>query len=337
VPTTGFGETFQYSNLMVAAGGYAAAHAYAPKKPYNDAYGEVMQTKIFGPIGMKSTTLDFAAAQRTDHAMPHSTAIDGTVHAFPLQTEDFVTPVRPAGASWSNLKDMERYVMTEMAKGVTPEGKRVVSEANLLERRKPRVRASDVDSYGLGLSVGTFRDLPVLEHSGGTFGFNTQMFMLPDQGIALIVLTNAAGVGGALFQAIERKVVEEIFEGAKPLADLRLQFFLDNRRDGIAKTMDRVTRDPDPAWLAGLGGTYTNADLGKVTVTVGPKGARFGAGEWSSAIGQKRDVDGSFKVVLVDPPQAGFEFIVGGDDPAHRTLTLLDDQVKYVFTRTTGK
>ena len=336
-PTTGFGETFQYSNLMVAAGGYAAAHAYAPKKPYNDAYGEVMQTKIFGPIGMKSTTFDFAAAQRADHAMPHSQSIDGTVQAFPLRAEDFVTPVRPAGASWSNLKDMERYVMTEMAKGVTPEGKRVVSEANLLERRKPRVRSSDVDSYGLGLDVGTFRDLPMLEHSGGTFGFNTEMFMLPDQGIAIIVLTNASGVGGALFQAIDRKVVEEIFEGAKPLADLRLQFFVDSRRDDIAKRMDRVTRDPDPAWLAGLGGTYTNADLGKVTVTVGPKGARFDAGEWGSAIGQKRDVDGSFKMILVDPPQTGFEFIVGGDDPARRTLTLLDDQVKYVFTRTAGK
>ncbi len=29
-PTTGFGETFQYSNLLVAAGGYAAAHAFQP-------------------------------------------------------------------------------------------------------------------------------------------------------------------------------------------------------------------------------------------------------------------------------------------------------------------
>jgi hypothetical protein len=27
--TTGLGETFQYSNYLVAAGGYAAAHSYA--------------------------------------------------------------------------------------------------------------------------------------------------------------------------------------------------------------------------------------------------------------------------------------------------------------------
>jgi hypothetical protein len=232
---------------------------------------------------------------------------------------------------------MERYVMTEMAKGVTPEGKRVVSESNLLERRKPRVRSSDVSSYGLGLDVGTFRDLPELSHDGGTFGFNTMMFMLPDQGIAILALSNATGVGGALNLAIQRKVVEEIFEGAKPLADLRLAFYADSRRDDVAKTMERVTRDPDQAWLAGLAGTYTNADLGKVTVTVGAKGARFDAGEWGGAIGQKRDVDGSLKMVVVDPPMAGMEFIIGGEDQAHRTLTLLDDQVKYVFTRVTAK
>lgn len=336
-PTTGFGETFQYSNLMVAAGGYAAAHAYAPRLSYNDAYGKVMQAKIFGPIGMKSTTFDFAAVERTDHAMPHGTAVDGTVHAIPLAAENFVTPVRPAGASWSNLKDMERYVMTEMAKGVTPEGKRVVSEANLLERRKPRVRDGDVSSYGLGLEVGTFRDLPMLTHDGGTFGFNTHMFMLPEQGVAVVILTNVAGRGGALNLAVDRKIMEEIFEGAKPLADLRLDFFASNIRDGAAKLMERITSDPDPAWVAGLVGTYANDDLGKVTITATPKGGRFDAGEWGSAIGQWHDVDGSIKMALLDPPQDGWSFIVGGDDPAHRTLTLMDDQVKYVFTRVAAK
>ncbi len=337
-PTTGFGETFQYSNLMVAAGGYAAAHAYDPKHSYNDAYARAMQDKVFGPIGMKSTTFDFAAAQRVDHAMPHGQAVDGTVQGFPLSAEDFVTPLRPAGAAWSNLKDMERYVATEMAKGVTPEGKRVVSEANLLERRKARVRDSDVSSYGLGLEVGTFRDLPMLTHGGaGTFGFDTEMFMLPELGIAFVMLTNVRGRGAALDQAINRKIVEEIFEGAKPLADLTLDFFANNIRDDIAKDMERIDAHPDPAWAAGLVGTYANDDLGKVTITAGPKGARFDAGEWGGAIGQKRDVDGSIELVVLDPPLAGLELLIGGEDPAHRTLTLLDDQVKYVFTRAGGK
>jgi CubicO group peptidase (beta-lactamase class C family) len=330
-PTTGFGETFQYSNLMVAAGGYAAAHAVDPKRRWNEAYDEVMHRTVFGPIGMKSTTFDFAVARRGDHAMPHARSIDGAEHEIPLSEEDFVTPLRPAGAAWSNLHDMERYVMTEIDRGVTPEGKRVVSEANLIERRRARVRAGEHESYALGLGVGTFRDLPYVAHTGGTLGFGTLMFILPEQGVAILSLTNTSDPAG-FNDAVQRKVIEEIFEGAKPLADARVEFFAKAKHDDIAKTMERVS-PPDAKWVHDLVGTYSNADLGKVTVSAGPRGGgTFDAGEWKSVIGQMRDVDGTLKVVLVDPPIAGLELLIGGDDQ-HRTLTLLDDQVKYVFER----
>jgi CubicO group peptidase (beta-lactamase class C family) len=331
-PTTGFGETFQYSNLMVAAGGYAAAHAYDPKRSYNDAYDAAMRATVFGPLGMKSTTLDFAVARRADHAMPHAQSIDGVTHALPLSEEDFVTPLRPAGASWSNLRDMERYVMTEMAKGVTPEGKRVVSEANLLERRKPRVRSGDESSYGLGLGVGTFHDLPELAHTGGTFGFGTLMFMLPEQGIAVLSLTNTSA-GHPLNGVVFRKVIEELFANAGPQADTLVGFEAKSRQDDVAKTMDRVNRQPDATWVSGLVGSYENADLGKVTIAAGATGGVFDAGEWKSGIGQKREIDGTVKLVLLDAPLAGVELLIDGDE-AHRTLALLDEQVRYVFART---
>ena len=330
-PTTGFGETFQYSNLMVAAGGYAAAHVFDPKRSIGDAYDAAMKKNIFEPIGMKETTLDFGTALRANHAMPHSDAIDGTPHPIPITEEHFVTALRPAGGVWSSVHDMERYVMTEMADGVSPDGKRVVSEANLHERRKQRVRSSDTGGYGLGLGVGTFRDLPTLGHDGGTFGFGTEMFMLPEQKIAIISLTNTAG-GGGFNQAVERKVVEEIFEGAKDLAGPRVEFFAKEKQINVAKELEKVSREPDAKWVKGLAGTYSNADLGKIIVAATPKGGTLDAGEWKSAVGQKKEDDGTMKVVLVDPPFAGFEFVVGGDD-AHPTLTLNDDQIKYVFER----
>jgi CubicO group peptidase (beta-lactamase class C family) len=330
-PTTGFGETFQYSNLMVSAGGFAAAHASDPKRSLGDAYDAVMKKNVFDPIGMKATTLDFAVAQREDHAMPNAEGIDGVVHPIPIAEERFVTPLRPAGGVWSNVRDMERYVMTEMAKGVSPDGKRVVSEANLLERRKQRVRASDTGGYGLGLEVGTFRDLPVVEHDGGTFGFGTMMFMLPEQGIAVISLTNTSN-GGLFNGAVERKVVEEIFEGAKELAAPRVEFFAKEKRDAVAKALEKLNREPDAEWVKGLAGTYTNDGLGKVTITAGPKRGTFDAGEWKSAFGEKKEDDGTVKAILLDPPLAGLELVVGGDE-AHPTLTINDDQVKYVFAR----
>ena len=36
-----------------------------------------MQTQVFDPLGMKSTTFDFAQALRGNHAVPHAPDIDG--------------------------------------------------------------------------------------------------------------------------------------------------------------------------------------------------------------------------------------------------------------------
>jgi CubicO group peptidase (beta-lactamase class C family) len=321
-PTTGFGETFQYSNLMVAAGGFAAGQAFEPKRDLGEAYGDAMKKTVFEPFGMKSTTLDFDAAIRKNHATPHAETVDGATHPLPIDVERVVVPVAPAGGVWSNLHDMERYVMTEMADGVTPEGKRVLSEANLHERRKPRVRSGELASYGL---------LEMLAHDGGTMGFSTAMFMLPEPKVAIISLTNVAG-GDTFNNLAVRKVVEEVFEGARDLAAPRLAYYLKEKKSVIAREVAKLTMEPDPAWVKRLAGTYTNADLGKVTIAQTPKGGVFDAGDWKSPIAQKKDPDGTVKVALIGPENTGFELVVGGDD-AHPTLTVEDDQIKYVFEK----
>lgn len=148
---------------------------------------------------------------------------------------------------------MARYVMTEMARGVSPDGKRVVSEANLLERRKPRIAMGDGEHYGLGLVVGSYRDLPVLDHAGGTFGFRTLMFMLPEQGIAVVVLTNTTGAGGDFTDVVQRKVMEALFEGAEERARRpQLDVHVNARRERIAETCWSsrrwpAARSPSPA------------------------------------------------------------------------------------------
>jgi CubicO group peptidase (beta-lactamase class C family) len=339
-PTTGFGETFQYSNLMVAAGGYAAAHAYAPRLSLGAAYELAMRAKVFEPAGMTSTTLDFAAAAASaDHATPHALAIDGVARAIPLAMERAVVSIGPAGAAWSNLRDMERFAMIEMARGVTPDGNRVVSEANLLERRKQRVRSGDERGYGLGLDVGTFHGLPMVGHTGGLFGFGTMMFILPEQEIAIIVLTNIRN-GGDYEQlpfnaAVRRKVIELLFPGAQDVARPMVAFFAGARREAARKMTATLDRVPDAGWVRDLAGSYDNASLGNVRISAAAQGGTFDAGEWQTAFGRSREDDGTVKLVFVDPPFAGGDIIVAGED-SRRTLTIQYAQMKYVFTRSTN-
>lgn len=328
-PTTGLGETFQYSNLMVAAGGFAAAHAYAPTRPLGEAYAQVMKARVFEPIGMSATTLDFAAVEAAEHAVPHALALDGRPRPMPLRIEEAVRPIAPAGGVWTNLRDMERYVMTELAFGVAPNGARVVSEANLTARRILRVRSSEHGGYGLGLDVDDDHGLSVLSHDGGALGFGTSMFLLPDQGLGLVVLTNVRNGRGAQqlpFNAVVlRRILEVLFPMAQPRAELELAYARALHRRALAQSGRGVELTPDAAWLAPLQGTYTHPTLGTVTI----QGNRFDAGEWQTTFG-RRTQDGLTTLVFLDPPFAGSgPQVVEADGQRHLVIDYGDQ--RYTF------
>lgn len=334
-PTTKLGEAYQYSNLMVAVGGYAAAHAYAPRRSLGAAFAAAMRKTIFGPIGMKSTTVDFAAALRAEHAMPHAAAIDGSIRSIPVDMERNVIPIAPAGAVWSNLRDMERYAMTELAGGVAPNGARVVSQKNLEARRVVRIGDAQ-DGYGLGIGIGQFYGLRWLGHDGGLFGFGTTLLMLPEQGIGIIVLTNVrndAPTENLPFNAVVwRRIIEAMFAGARPLAAAQLDYFAKGRARVAARAVTNLERVPELARLRKRAGTFHNDSLGTVTLEVTPARTTFDAGEWKSAMGLRTLDAETVTLVFLDPPFAGHEITLAGDQAAP-TIVVQHGQDTYIFTR----
>jgi CubicO group peptidase (beta-lactamase class C family) len=308
-PTTKLGETFQYSNLMVAAGGFIAAHAFAPQHSLADAYAAAMQAKVFGPIGMTSTTLDFATVARGDHGDPHALAIDTTTRVMPLAIERSVEPIAPAGGVWTTLRDMERYVTTELRGGVTPDGVRVVSEANMRERLRVRIRSGAHDGYAIGIGIGTYSGTREIAHDGGSFGFGTTMFTLPDEHLGIIIFTNVRN-GGPEEQlpfnaAVTRRIVELSFTSAAPLAEKNLAYYakLRHREHPYIPSTDRT-------WIAPLVGTYHDPALGDVVIRATAAGADLDAGEWHVAIDRAVEQDGTEKLVVLDPPFAGSTWVV---------------------------
>ena len=183
-PTTGLGETFQYSNQMTALGGFLAARIAEPRKPLAAAYASAMKARVFVPMGMTDTTASFEEGRKGAVASPHGGSLVGPhdeATVLPPAIERFVEPLAPAGAVFSTAHDMARYALVELAKGKTPEGKQAFGEANLLERRKARVRVGAKGAYGLGLATSTLRGVSVVTHDGGTFGFVARLRTLPRQ------------------------------------------------------------------------------------------------------------------------------------------------------------
>ncbi|MBI5496479.1 MAG: beta-lactamase family protein [Deltaproteobacteria bacterium] len=289
-----------------------------------------MQSRVLDPLGMTSTTFDPARARRSDHANPHAPNVKMDFVPVDVSAENWVPPIRPAGGAWSSVHDMSRYALAELGRGRMPDGKQVVSEANLLKRREPMARINDKASYGLGVVVEDDHGVQLVWHNGGTLGFNTDLYVLPEHGVGVVVLTNVDGAG-AFLRAVRRRILEVLFDGNEE-ALANLEFSLKRRDEAVAKEREKLRETPDPAWAKSLVGSFDNAILGRLRITYDGKRAVLDAGEWKSAFGQQAEEDGTFSVVLLDPPLVGFDFLAQVKD-GRPQLTLRAPQQEYVFTR----
>jgi CubicO group peptidase (beta-lactamase class C family) len=327
-PTSKFGEMFQYSNPLAGAGGFVGGHVLYPKLELGAAYDQAMRTRVFEPLGMKATTFDYAKALKGNRAFPHSPDIEGKPAKAVMEINYAVIPLRPAGAAWSNVRDLLKYVSAELAEGVLPDGRRYIAKSPLLERRAPQVTIGKDTTYGMGLMINTKYGTPVVHHGGDLTGFHSDMLWLPEHGVGAVVLTNA-DTGGILRDIFPRKLLEVLFDG-KPEADDDLTARAKATFQRLAAERKLVTAPADAAEAAKLARRYANEALGEISVSQAHGATTFDFGEWRSEVASRKNPDGSVSFITTTPGIMGWEFVVGTG--AKRTLILRDAQHEYVFT-----
>lgn len=327
-PTTKFGEMFQYSNPLAAAGGYVGGYVLFPKRELGAAYDEAMQTRVFGPLGMTSTTFDFKRALRGNHAAPHALDLDGKVAGATMAVNYSVVPVRPAGGAWSNVKDVLKYVQMELAKGALPNGKRYISEAVLATRQVPQVSIGKDNAYAMGLQLDTTYGTPVVSHGGSMIGYKSDMLWLPEHGIGAVILTNA-DAGGAMLGGFTRKLLEILFDG-KPEADAQIAAGAKAMQARIAADRKLLTVPPDKDAVGKLAAQYGSEALGEIKIRKQGDQVFFDFGEVESPVASQKNPDGTVSFVTTIPGFNGLELVVGSAG-GKRTLVFRDAQHEYVF------
>ena len=326
-PTSKFGELFQYSNPMAGAAGFIGGHVLFPDLELGAGYDRAMQQVVFDPLGMKSTTFDFARAQAGNHAGAHAPDIDGKpAHAL-MGINYAVIPIRPAGGAWSSVRDMLLYVSMELAEGVLSDGKRYIPAEPLLERRVPQVNIGKDEIYGMGLEVDTTYGEPVVHHGGDLIGHHSDMIWLPRRKVGAVILTNS-DPGWILRTLFRRKLLEVLFDGRGEADDQLLSrgktFFAD-----LAAERKLLTVPADSAEAIKLAAHYANQALGEIAVSRSSSATVFDFGEWKSEMASRRNPDGTISFITTAPGIQGFPFVVGL--ASKKTLTLRDAQHEYVF------
>jgi CubicO group peptidase (beta-lactamase class C family) len=326
-PTTKFGEMFQYSNPLAGAAGFVGGHVAFPSLALGPAYDEAMATRVFKPLGMTATTFDYAKALAGNHAAAHAPDVMDKPALAVMELNYSVIPVRPAGAAWSNIRDMLKYVQMELDEGTLPDGTRYVAKDTLLARRAPQVSIGKDTTYGMGLMVDTEYGTPVVHHGGDMVGFHSDMMWLPEHNVGAVILTNG-NPGWILRSQLRRKLLEVLFDG-RPEADAAVAAQAKSFYDERAAERKLLTVPAAPAEAAKLAQHYVNDALGDVTVRRKGAATVFDMGEWQSEVGSRRNPDGSLSFITIAPGIDGFEFVVGSGPK--QSLIVRDAQHEYVF------
>ncbi len=168
------GEGWHYNNSgYVLVGAVIEAASGMPWHAY-------LQQVFFKPLGM----------QHTGYGNEDVAVIPGHVTGYTRVGEQWasahylsMTQPHAAGALVSTLDDLKQW-------------NRALHEGKLLKADSYRAMTTPTgkaaeDGYGYGITAGTLRGEPVLQHGGGIFGFSTYLLYLPDEDVTVAVLYNA--------------------------------------------------------------------------------------------------------------------------------------------------
>jgi CubicO group peptidase (beta-lactamase class C family) len=325
-PTSKYGEVFQYSNTMASAAGYIAGHIEYPNLPLGAAYDKAMQTLIFDPLGMSRTTFDMQKALAEDHASPHGQNVDGATKVVNSPINDIAIPYRPAGEAWSSPHDLIKYVEDEITEGVLPDGKRLVSAKNLLQRRVHTVPVSENVWYGMGLMDDRTYGISIIHHGGDLIGYHSDIIAIPSAKVGAVILTNSDS-GVQLRGPFLRRLLELLYNGTpEAAADVAVE--AQNDAKSVAVFRRFITVPAAPAYAAKLAPYYTSPALGHIAVRRDAGGVIFDFGLWNSHVGTHKNADGTISFTTIDPGRGGFQFVL----PANGKQQLIIRDGQHVYT-----
>ena len=157
--------------------------------PYEDYVAE----RILRPLGMTRSTFKEAEVELDDDvAVPYV-----TVEGVKKKTRYPYGQMIADGGLMSNAVDMSRFVRMLLSGGML-DGYRVASRETVKEMMAPKVETSEEPFpgasrhyYGYGLRIkDQFFGHDVVYHSGSVFGSSGYMGMVPDTGVAVVILAN---------------------------------------------------------------------------------------------------------------------------------------------------
>ena len=185
---------YRYSSIPYMAAGRIA------EKAGKEKWEKLVRDRICEPLEMKGVTFTTTDIPKdADRARGHRLTKDGKLER--MAAYEMKEP-NPSGSMNATARDLAAWLQFQVADGVAPSGKRLVSSKPLLETRTPQnlMRLEGAAkalfpetvqaSYAMGWVVSDYRGLKVVGHGGLIDGFRIQITLVPEKELGFAVLTN---------------------------------------------------------------------------------------------------------------------------------------------------
>ncbi|MFQ3646620.1 MAG: serine hydrolase domain-containing protein [Anaerolineae bacterium] len=330
---TDFGEAFQYSNQLVAAAGYLTALARGGTlETLNEDFAAMLEAFLFEPLGMTRSTLRVEDLDTLGNvAQPHGQSLEG-LRRFDLSGEEWVASIAPSGGVWSTVNDMARYLLMAINEGEL-DGVRVVSADNLTHTWQSQIQINAATEYGLGWILGEFAGNSFIFHDGNALGYTSLMGFLPEQGVGVVVLANAAYSplpNLALTRALEL-IYDQPDETTAALAQAAEQAGAPTMSSG-----QQFNEQVDTSLFEPFVGEWANDALGDLTLSIDGADVIVDFGEYASRlwelIPQAATTTTETFYVTADAPLAG-QVILRFREGETPQIVLGAGAIEYTFSR----
>lgn len=181
-------------------------------------WDQAMRERLFGPLGLAHTVTLPEEVLLYRAAMGHTA--EGTEEPARAAVSGMPRSLGPAGLVSSTPADVLTFARLHLAGGVGRDGERVLSEQSTQAMADKHADLPDKhslgDSWGLGWIRYGWDGHRLVGHDGNTIGQSAFLRLLPEQGLAVTLLTNG-GKARDLYEDLFREIFAEVAGVAMPL------------------------------------------------------------------------------------------------------------------------
>ena len=277
-PVSGFRTKYDYDNLLYIVAGEVVARVSGM------SWEDFIETRIMQPLKMTGSAASYSRLKDKSNVIDPHAPVNGVVQVIDRDF-NFNEVGNAAGGIYSNITDLCRWIIMQMNNGKYGDGlnsqlftekvhEEMWSPHTIIPVRSSTVYNTHFAGYGLGWNLSDVKGYKQVGHTGGLAGIVTQVTLIPEMKLGIIVLTNQQS--GEAFTAITNTIKDSYF-GIKGVD--RIKQYRESAQKNIAeaeKITDEIWKDIEAQQKSSLTkpdyglytGTYSDKWFGEVTISL---------------------------------------------------------------------